>query len=109
MKIRYNNKKAFNVKVINSSDNSAKNLTGYEARLMVKGSTGATEAILTLSGTIPAPETGIIEFVITPEQAKISPGKYVFDVQIRKPDGESWEDIQNNETEVFEVLPIVTT
>lgn len=107
MKIRYNNKKAFNIKVVNASDSSAKNLEGYEAILHVRADS-SSDPVLELTGTVPDPESGVIEFVIEPDDAKITPGTYVFDILIKKGVEGAWEDIRNNETDEFEVLPTVT-
>lgn len=76
--------------VITNEDGSPRDLTGCSAVLTVNSlknpPTTATQ-LFTITGTITAPLTGVVQFFPSAPQADQTPGKYFFDVQLTDVDG----------------------
>lgn len=90
---------------VNDANGSAKDLSDYTARSQLRKSYYSTTAI-NFDVTITDPLDGIISMELSSNTtANISPGRYVYDVQIE-------DDISGEVTRIFEgiatVLPNVT-
>ncbi|HQO99303.1 MAG TPA: BppU family phage baseplate upper protein [Caldisericia bacterium] len=68
---------------VTDDSGSAYDLTNFNAYLGVKTSGATSTQLISETGVISSPDTGVITFTLTADQTNITAGSYLYDVKIQ--------------------------